>query len=165
MNIKEVRFLFDYTEWANHLTLDAVAGVSEEEMRRETGVSHGSLFGTLVHMVGAEWVWLERWRGVSPKVMWHVEDYPTLADLAARWAQVESERQAFLTGLSDFGLAREVSYTNLKGEPFSFPLVRLMQHIVNHSTLHRGQVVSVVRQLGHQPPATDLIFFLIAQKG
>jgi uncharacterized damage-inducible protein DinB len=39
-----------------------------------------------------------------------------------------------------------------------------MQHVVNHATLHRGQVVGMIRQLGLQPPAVDLLYYLIAQK-
>ncbi len=160
MNIKEVRFLFDYTEWANHLILDAASKLSEAEIRRDFGVSHRSLYGTLVHMLGAEWIWLERWRGSSPKTLWREEDYPTLDDLRSRWSQVESERHEYLAGLSDFGLARELSYTNTEGHQLSYSLVRLMQHVVNHATLHRGQVVAVIRQLGHVPPSTDMVFFL-----
>ncbi|MEP7273805.1 MAG: DinB family protein [Acidobacteriota bacterium] len=160
MNIKEVRFLFDYTEWANHLILDAASKVSEEELKREVGVSHRSLFGSLVHMTGAEWIWLERWRGASPQVLWSESDFPALEDLRTRWSQIEIERREFLSGLSDFGLARELHYTNTKGQEFSYSLIRLMQHLVNHSTLHRGQVVAMLRQLGYEPPATDLLFYL-----
>jgi len=79
VNLKEIRFLFDYTQWANHLILDAAEKLSDEERRRSVGVSHSSIHGTLVHMLGAEWIWLERWRGNSPTALWKEDDYPELA--------------------------------------------------------------------------------------
>ena len=66
MNLSDIKHLLSYTEWANDLALDAAAQLSEENLRRDVGISHKSIFGTLVHMAGAEWVWLERWHGRSP---------------------------------------------------------------------------------------------------
>src|SRR5258708_13350146 len=66
MNLTDVRHLFDYTEWANGLALAAAAELSEENLRRDFSISHSSILGTLVHMAGAEWIWLERWHGHSP---------------------------------------------------------------------------------------------------
>jgi uncharacterized damage-inducible protein DinB len=160
VNIKEVRFLFDYTEWANGLVLEAASQLSEEELLRDVGISHRSIQGTLVHMLGAEWIWLERWRGSSPKLFWTEADFPRLTEIRARWDQLNGERHEYFGTLSDFSLARELSYTNTKGEQFAYPLIRLLQHVVNHATLHRGQVVGLIREFGHVPPATDLLFYL-----
>ena len=66
MNLADIKRLFDYMEWANDLAMDAAATLPDENLRREVGISHGSIFGTLVHMAGAEWIWLERWQGHSP---------------------------------------------------------------------------------------------------
>jgi uncharacterized damage-inducible protein DinB len=160
LNLKEVRFLYDYTEWANHLVLDAASGLSEEELLRDVSISHRSIQGTLVHMMGAEWIWLERWKGTSPKIFWTEVEFPSLADIRGRWDEINADRAAFLAGLSDFSLARELKYVNTRGEEFAYPLIRLMQHVVNHATLHRGQVVGLIRQFGHVPPATDMLFYL-----
>ncbi|MGH9767903.1 MAG: DinB family protein, partial [Blastocatellia bacterium] len=65
MNLNEIRRLFDYTEYDNRLALDAAEKLTEEQQRHDFKISHGSIRGTLVHMAGAEWVWLERWKGVS----------------------------------------------------------------------------------------------------
>ncbi len=54
------------TEWANGLALNATAELSDESLCRDFGIGHGSIFGTLLHMAGAEWIWLERWHGRSP---------------------------------------------------------------------------------------------------
>ena len=66
MNINEIRRLYAYTEWANGLVLEAAEKLSSEQLLRDVKISHNSILGTLVHMAGAEWIWLERWHGHSP---------------------------------------------------------------------------------------------------
>ena len=164
MNLNDVRRLFDYTDYANGLALDAAEKLTEEQHGHDFKCSHGSIRGTLVHMAGAEWVWLERWKGTSHPRIWTADDFAGLEALRSRWRQVESGRRELLENLTEEKLRQDLSYTNLKGEPFTLPLVDQMQHVVNHSTLHRGQVVGMIRQLGLQPPAVDLIYYLNAQK-
>jgi uncharacterized damage-inducible protein DinB len=164
MNLDDIRRLFDYTEYANHLVLDAAEGLTEEQRRFDFKISHGSIHGTLVHMAGAEWIWLERWRGTSHSRIWTADDFPEPAALRARWSEIEAGRRELLEGLSEERLQQDLSYKNIKGDEFTLPLVEQMQHVVNHATLHRGQVVGMIRQLGVQPPVVDLLYYLIAQK-
>lgn len=164
MNLNDIRQLFDYTDHANHLVLDAAETLTDEQLRQDVKISHGSIFGTLAHMTGAEWVWLSRWQGVSPSEIWNDKTFADLAALRARWQQIETERKALLDNLTMDALHAELGYRNIKGEAFSLPLVVQMQHVVNHATLHRGQVVGMIRQLGIAPPAVDLLFYLLAKK-
>lgn len=168
MNISECRHLYAYTEWANGLVLDAAERLSDEQLRRDVQISHNSILGTLAHMAGAEWIWLERWLGRSPIgpeawEQWTVKGCGDLQGLRTKWRAVNENRGAFLATLTDDHLPREVSFKRLNGEAYSLPLVAQMQHVINHATLHRGQVVGMIRQLGMTPPATDLLFYLIAQ--
>lgn len=164
MNLNDIRRLFDYTEYANGLALDAAEKLAEEQRRYDFKISHGSIHGTLVHMAGAEWIWLERWKGASHQRIWAADDFADVAALRSRWREIDAERRDLLESLTEEKLHQDLSYKNLKGEPFTMPLVDQMQHIINHSTLHRGQVVGMIRQLGAQPPAVDLIYYLIARK-
>jgi len=159
MNAADVRSLFAYTRWANAQVLDAVAALPPESFVRKIPSSFPSLRDTLVHVLSAEWIWLERWKGVSPKAMLDAASFPTPEALRARWREIERERDAFLADLPDDALARVVSYVNTKGETWKYPLGHMMQHVVNHSTYHRGQVTTMLRQLGATPPWTDLLVF------
>ena len=168
MNLNDIQQLYAYTGWANALALDAAEKLSAEQLLQDVQISHGSILGTLLHMAGAEWIWLERWHGHSPTgadawAQWTVEACRNLPQLRAQWQQVADKRRAHLAGLSDADLPREVGFKRINGEANSLPLVQQMQHVVNHATLHRGQVVGMIRQLGITPPATDLLFYLIAQ--
>jgi uncharacterized damage-inducible protein DinB len=165
MNLTDIKHLFDYTEWANQLAMDAAAKLPEEDLRRDVAISHRSIFGTLLHMAGAEWIWLERWNGRSPAKavawsLWTTETCADLVTLTERWRHVIDSRTQFISGLRDEQLGVEFAFKLLSGDPSSMRLVDQMQHVVNHATLHRGQVVGMIRQLGIDPPATDLIFYV-----
>jgi uncharacterized damage-inducible protein DinB len=164
MNLDDIRRLFDYTEYANALALDAAEKLTEAQRRHDFKISHGSIHGTLVHMAGAEWIWLERWKGMSHTHIWTADDFADAAALRSRWREIETERRELLESLTEERLRQDLSYKNIKGEPFALPLVDQMQHVVNHATLHRGQVVGMIRQLGLQPPTVDLLYYLIAQR-
>jgi uncharacterized damage-inducible protein DinB len=165
MNLTDIRQLFDYTEWANELAMDAAAKLSDDILRRDVGISHKSIFGTLLHMAGAEWIWLERWNGRSPVkdkawLLWTTDscaDLPTLKEL---WRDLIDRRAQFISELDEERLGAELGFTLLSGDPSSMRLVDQMQHVANHATLHRGQIVGMIRQLGIEPPSTDLLFYL-----
>ena len=165
MNLADVRHLFDYTEWANGLALEAAAQLPDEDLGRDVNISHGSIFGTLLHMAGAEWIWLERWHGQSPAKseawsLWKVDTCADLATLNQRWSEIVDRRTRFISGLDEPRLKADLPFKLLSGDPSSLPLVDQMQHVANHATLHRGQVVGMIRQLGIEPPSTDLLFYL-----
>jgi uncharacterized damage-inducible protein DinB len=165
MNLADIKRQFDYLEWANDLAMEAAAKLPDESLRRETGISHGSIFGTLLHMAGAEWIWLERWHGHSPAkaeawASWTTEACPDLSALKERWRAVIDRRTRFVSELDEERLAADLHYRLLNGDASSLPLVDQMQHVVNHATMHRGQIVGMIRQLGIDPPATDLLFYL-----
>ena len=151
--------LFDYTEWANHRVLDAVEGLSGEDFVRDLRGSHGGVRGTLAHIFGAELLWLERFKGVSPSSLPDESLYADVSALRERWAALEKHRRSWLESLAEDAGDELVNYRNLKGEPFTSRLWPLVQHLANHGSYHRGQMVVLLRQLGVKPPATDLVVF------
>jgi len=166
MTTAEVRHLFAYTEWANARVLEVAEKLPPEELLRDVHISYKSILGTLLHMAGAEWLWLERWHGNSPVgpdvwAGWTADDARSPRQVRDQWQPVIQRRNAYLDGISDADLSRELGYRRFTGEAYSLPLGQQMQHVVNHATLHRGQVVGMIRQLGVAPPSTDLLFYLM----
>ena len=165
MNLPDITHLLSYTEWANELAMTAAGKLPDESLRRDVGISHNSIFGTLLHMAGAEWIWLERWHGRSPAraeawSMWTPASCADLAMLQDRWAEVADRRGQYVARLDESTLAADLPFKLLSGDASSMRLVDQMQHVANHATLHRGQVVGMIRQLGIDPPSTDLLFYL-----
>jgi uncharacterized damage-inducible protein DinB len=169
MTVAEIRHLFTYTEWANARVLEAAEALPADDLLRDVGISHRSILGTLLHMAGADWIWLERWHGHSPVgdhvwAGWMPDDARSLQQVREKWEAVVQRRTHYLESVSDATLAREMAFRRVNGEAHSLPLDQQMQHVVNHSTLHRGQVIGMIRQLGVAPPATDLLFYLMQNR-
>ena len=158
MNVGQVRELFDYNAWADRRIFDAVAQLPTEQYMRDLKSSFGGIHGTLVHIVGAESLWLSRWRGV-PASLLKGSDVGSLAELRKIWDGVETERLAFLRGLTDQKLDSPITIKPTGGGEFVHPLLQTLQHTVDHSSYHRGQIVTLLRQLGVKPPGTGLIGF------
>lgn len=160
MNRDDVRTLVDFNYWARDRMLAAVEALSPEQYTKDMGNSFKSLRDTLVHMYSAEWVWLTRWQGTSPTAPIPFDRFANLAELAAAWRELESQIRSLVDGLDAAGLEREHDYRLMNGQPGRSVFWHMLQHVVNHGTYHRGQVVTMLRQLGLPPgKSTDLIAF------
>ena len=160
MDLSEVRFLLAYNRWANAQVLDAADRLTPKEFTRDLRSSFPSVRDTLVHILSAEWLYLERWGGNSPAAMPDLGPLETVAGFRSCWREVEAGQRAFLEGLGPADLARVIGYTNFRGEAWRYPLGQMLQHTVNHSTYHRGQLATLLRQLGAAPNPTDLLVFV-----
>jgi uncharacterized damage-inducible protein DinB len=164
MTLDYIRLLYDYTYWATAQVLRTAEEARIEPDAASTPERHtrsGQVHETLVHMMGAEWLWRSRWQGVSPAAGLPPGEFPTLQALRTRWQDEERQMRAFLATLHEADLAREITYTNLKGQRLTLPLGPLLLQVVNHGTQHRSEVALVLTALGHSPGDLDLLIFLL----
>jgi uncharacterized damage-inducible protein DinB len=161
MTPDEMKVLYDYNAWANRRQLEAVSKVTTEEFLKPMGSSFGSLRDTIAHIYGAEWVWLERFQGRSPASLPDVNEFQDATSLKTKWAELEARLLGFVGGLTQDDLNRVMEYKAPKFGVYRNPLWQSMQHVVNHGTYHRGQVTTLLRQLGAQPILTDLMHFYL----
>jgi uncharacterized damage-inducible protein DinB len=140
--------------------LAAVTKLDAEGYAKPLGNSFGSVRDTVVHIYGAEWVWFSRFKGEKPAGLPKPGDYPSLDSLRAAWSDVESGWRSLVANLSDEDIDTVIRFKTLAGAEALSPLGAIIQHVVNHGTYHRGQVTTMLRQLGAEPPeSTDLIFY------
>jgi len=160
MSPEEAVNLFDYDRWATARQLEVISKLKEEEYVKDFGSSHGGLRGTLVHIYAAQWIWYRRWKGESPSALMTASDVPTLTALKDRWTALQREIHEFLVALTAEQLTERLSFRDTKGNPYSQPLSQLIRHVINHSTYHRGQITTMLRQLGVTPASSvDLITY------
>jgi len=168
MDKNDIQLLFAYDCWANERVLRTVAPLRNEQFTRDLGSSFGSIRDTLVHVLGGDWIWLAYW-GNPPQDAAALAElrarrdaviaanmFPDVGTLQRRWAEFELEQAAFVEQLTEEALAQLIPLrsTHVK-------LAHLMQHVVNRSTYHRGQVTVIIRQLGAEPVATDFHSFVV----
>lgn len=167
MNRNDIQVLYEYDRWANARVLQAASTLSAEQFTRDLGGSFRSVRDTLLHILGGEWVWLMYWKEWSPtpaflsdlkarrEALFNPDAFPSTAALRQKWVEFEREQAEFVNRLTDESLQQTLPFRATRVR-----LVRLMQHVANHSTYHRGQVALMMRQLGAQPQATDFHVFL-----
>jgi len=161
MNRQDIFTLYEYNAWANGRVLRAVEPLAPEMFLKDLKNSFPSVRDTLAHILGAEWIWLRRWHGESPSQILPAADFPSLASLKERFAALETERHAFLEGLTEKRLTQSFDYKDTAGNAHSLRLVQSLQHLVNHGTYHRGQITTMLRQLGATPVSTDMSRFYL----
>lgn len=160
MHPDDLHTLLDYHYWARDHILDAVDRLSPDEYTRDMGNSFRSVRDTLVHTYSAEWIWLSRWQGTSPIAMLPPDMFPDSATLRSAWQAHEGKMRSFFEGLDAAGIARVISYRSMAGQASASVLWQMAQHVVNHASYHRGQVTTLLRQIGASPPRSmDLIAF------
>jgi uncharacterized damage-inducible protein DinB len=160
MNLEDLRTLVEYHYWARDRVLDAAAMLAPDQFTRDMGNSFRSVRDTLVHLYGAEWAWCSRWNGRSPTALVPADGFSNVAALRSRWAELESEVRAVLDRVGPDGVNAVISYTMFNGDARASVFWHMVQHMVNHASYHRGQITTMMRQLGAPPPqGMDLITF------
>jgi len=161
----EMAVLFKYNAWADRRVLEAASALTREQFTKQMGSSFSSVRDTLAHIYGVEWLWLERFQGRSPSAIPDDPEFADIAKMKASWAAFESRLLNFVRGLTQEDLERVMEYRTMKYGVYRNPLWQSMQHFVNHGTYHRGQITTMLRQLGAQPILTDLMHFYREQAG
>jgi len=156
-----IRSLLAYTLWGDRVVLRALEAVEEEDLHREAGASFNSVLGTMAHILGAERLWLSRFVGDPLGALPGLEDYPDLVALQGGFEDFRPQAEFFLASLTETMLAGDLHYTNTQGAEHSLTLWQALTHLSHHSSYHRGQVITLLRQMGYEPPSTDLLQFFL----
>lgn len=159
MTLDDVRALLSFHYWARDRMLGAIASVTPEQQQQDLGSSFPSIHATVTHVYAAEWAWHERWRGRSPTQLLRADRFPDLAAISDAWRTLESDMRSLLEELGAGGLSEMREYTLLSGQQGVSSGAQMFQHVVNHASYHRGQVMTMLRQLGGTPQNTDLIAY------
>jgi uncharacterized damage-inducible protein DinB len=160
MNAQDLQTMIDYHYWARDRLFDAIAPLPAEQYTRDLGSSFKSIRDTATHIYAAEWAWYRRWHGESPTALLPADSFADAAALLDAWRDHERKMRAFVGGLDAAGTARVVAFTLLNGTAGAMPIWQMVQHVVNHASYHRGQITTMLRQLGAQPPKSmDMIAY------
>lgn len=151
--------IWAYNTWANERILAAAARLPESDLRAPVASGHETLFGTLLHILDAEYGWrMVLQHGADTPVLTE-EDLPDLAALAGRWRAEAAAMRDYLAALSDEALAEPLRY-EVDGQPRERTRWHVHYHVANHGTYHRGEAAAALSALGQSPGELDFTFFL-----
>jgi uncharacterized damage-inducible protein DinB len=159
MRVTDLERLYDYNYWANKKLFGVISRLTPEQFTGVVVGSYGSVRNTLVHIMSAEWGWLDRCGGPKRGEKLKADDFPTLDSVVQTWTRVEGLMRGFLSDLKDEDLSRIMEFT-LGGPSYSLPLGDLLHHAAIHAVHHRGQVALLLRALGYAPGNFDFLFYL-----
>ena len=159
MNVDDLLTLFGYDRWANDRLLKAVEQLSTEEFTRRVGGAYDSVRTTLVHIMEVERGWLARCDGDMGWADLNPDDFPSLESIRDEWKNVGRITHGIISRLAEGDLGRVVPYHFENDKPRTAALAEVLQHAANHAAHHRGQVVLMLRMLGHDPGNLDMLFY------
>ena len=157
-----LRYQIKSAAWANQRILSAASKLTSDELTRDFRTSEKSILGTLVHIYRAERIWLSRIEG--PLLEFRVEGDDTMPALQTNWPRVSQQWIDWSETVSDERAQTELTYQDLRKNTHTQSLWKIILHVVNHATHHRGQAIGFMRALGHTPPNTDSITFALERE-
>jgi uncharacterized damage-inducible protein DinB len=146
--------LVQFNQWANNRLLDIAAKFSPEQLHAEAGLSFGSAFHTLRHVLDVGWSWRLICMGQeASKMLWEVEPMEDFDSMRAYW-EPEAERLIeYVRSLSSDDLAKVVT-------PKGFSIKQLLTHIVIHDTGHRNEIGWYFTRVGYSPGDLDFLDYI-----
>jgi uncharacterized damage-inducible protein DinB len=159
MMLKMFQTLYRYNWWATTRLLTALKEFSSEELRLDLGGSYPTILSALLHTLWVEQMFLQRWRRQSTQGLASPPILDTIEAIHAAWRQLEYDRALYFETLAEIDLQTPLEYQDSRGRHMSIVLWEALFHCANHSTFHRGQIVSKLRQSGQIPPGTDFVVF------
>ncbi len=153
----------NYNVWANETLLNLINENYTSMLDAEVNSSFKSLRKTIYHIWDAEYIWKRRIEGEN------IAEFPSKnfsenTDLNL-FIQNSKMFKELVSGMNETQLENKIKYNSIKGDPFENTVSEIVHHCMNHSTFHRGQIISILRILGAEElQSTDLITWLRTKK-
>jgi uncharacterized damage-inducible protein DinB len=159
-----------YSAWSNRRVLDACSALTAEEIERDMRISHANILRTLRHICDAERVWLDCLRTTVDGGSWVLPQgeppRPSFDDLLREWPVWWKGYEDWIEGISEDGLEGEITVRLPGAVDPSVARWKILRHVLEHSTLHRGQIIGMIRMLGRTPPGIHRMdYYLAAEPG
>jgi uncharacterized damage-inducible protein DinB len=154
--------LAEYNVWANDIVCGWLNQINDEQWAQEVVSSFNSIQATTLHIIGADHIWLQRMnKEKQENHVWLPAVYKGSKDEhIALWKKNSTSIKDFVESFDENNLQINLDFKRLNGDPYSMPYYELLAHVFNHSSYHRGQLVTMLRQVGFTDvTATDMLLF------
>ena len=137
-----------YDLWANRKMLDAILPLTEAQQQQEITSSFSSIHKTCLHIWDASSIWWQRLQMHEQIVVPSLSFHPSMSDVATGLLAQNKQWVEWINTVVEAELEKELPYKNMKGDAFRQPVKDIFLHLFNHGTYHRGQLVTMLRQVG-----------------
>jgi len=153
--VSMLRALYAYNHWAISAILDEAEGLEPGQLTAPTAMPHESLWATLFHALGAEWLWVQRCRGASPDHLLPEPQERTVGAFRALWERQHADSLALIDSLDEQALGQVVQYTSTRGHPFQNRMGDILLHAGTHVVQHRAEAAQILTGFGRSPGDLD----------
>lgn len=152
--------LADYNMWANDLVLAWLDNINGEQWDKQVESSFNSIGETVLHIVSAESIWLERLNKLESPQWLQSTFEGTKDETTALWKKSSAGLKKFIDGFNESAIMDKLVFKRLNGDRYEMPRYQVFAHVFNHSTYHRGQLVTMLRLVGYADvSSTDMLIF------
>jgi uncharacterized damage-inducible protein DinB len=165
MNKNYFTGLAGYTNWADKKAIEWLNQISEEQWEQVLVSSFSSIKLTAIHIASAQKIWIDFWNNAPDPVYLSAEFKGTKNELIEIWKKASAGLKDFIETYPEENYFRPVTFIYPRGGEGQLEFQQTFSHMVNHSTYHRGQLVTLLRQVGFtELSSTDLATYYIVQK-
>lgn len=152
--------LATFNAWANSIACGWIEQINDAQWKQEVVSSFNSIQETVLHIISSENAWLQRFQGKEKVDRLQVSFTGTKDDHIALWKNTSAALKLFVFVFDESRLNEAVNFKKQNGDPYSMPYYQLFAHVANHGTYHRGQLVTLLRQVGFtNVRSTDIVSF------
>ena len=149
-----------YNVWANQKLIDCIDNLTDEQIKREIDSSFKSIYATLIHLWDAESIWWQRVKLQEQIEVPGSHFNGSVLELGNNLLRQSKQWKEWVDIATEAALEHEFIYRNSKKEQFKQPVYDTLQHLFNHQSYHRGQLITMFHQVGLENiPNTDFIAF------
>jgi len=160
MNKKYFTELADYNFWADSIAIEWLNQIDDEQWNHVIISSFSSVKKTAVHIASAEKIWIDFWENAPDPVYLSTEFKGTKDDLIEIWRGVSAGVKKFIEQFPEENYLQQVGFIKPGGEKGRMEFSQTFPHMINHSTYHRGQLVTLLHQAGFTKfSSTDLFTY------
>lgn len=160
MTLSYFQELADYNIWANNMVRGWLESISEDQWSQPITSSFGSIGATALHIAGAERIWYDRLAGIENPIWLPNEFKGSKKETLDVWEECSTNLKTFLMTFDPQNMTSILSFKRLNGEPYEILHYHVFAHVFNHSTYHRGQIITMLKQVGlDQMSGTDMLVF------
>lgn len=157
-NKKYFLIMANYNTWMNEKIYNVCAGISDEQRKADMKVFFKSIHGTLNHLLWGDRAWMSRFNGKTYQLTKIGEDlYDQFDVLRQERTKMDEEIKQWVNNLNEEWLLEDLTFDSIAyKKTITIPRSLAVIQLFNHQTHHRGQITTLLSQLGIDYGATDL---------
>lgn len=155
----QFRTLFAYHWHTTRRLIECAGRLADAAYHQHPGFGHGSIHDLLFHLLRTDRAWRVALETGQQQAGIQASDFATLESISAGFDAEAIAWQALLEQATDEAIAADIALTNWRGEPWTMPLWRVLQHVVLHGMQHHAEIAQLLTARRESPGDIDFLFY------